>query len=142
MKIQQLSIFAENKPGHIAAPAACWRKTASTSEPCRWPTPSNSESCASSCPTRKRRPKSWRRRATWSSHGSPGRGSGRPSRGLSKILTAFDQTTINIEYMYAFPFGQGERAVLIFRFNDPDGAAAALKAAGFNLVSKSELFGR
>jgi hypothetical protein len=28
MKIQQLSIFAENKPGHLAAPAACWRKTA------------------------------------------------------------------------------------------------------------------
>jgi hypothetical protein len=44
--------------------------------------------------------------------------------------------------MYAFPFGHGERAVLIFRFDDPDAAVQALQAAGVNLVAKNDLFAR
>jgi hypothetical protein len=44
--------------------------------------------------------------------------------------------------MYAFPFGEGQRAVLIFRFNDPDGAVSALRAAGVNLITRNELFAR
>ena len=34
MKIQQLSLFLENKPGTSLAPAACWPSTASTSARC------------------------------------------------------------------------------------------------------------
>jgi hypothetical protein len=44
--------------------------------------------------------------------------------------------------MYAFPFGHGERAVLIFRFDDPDAAARALQAADINVLAKNELFSR
>jgi len=53
-----------------------------------------------------------------------------------------ERTTINIEYMYAFPFGHGDRAVLIFRFDHPDGAAQALQASGINVLAKNDLFNR
>jgi hypothetical protein len=54
--------------------------------------------------------------------------------GLSQILEAFQDTDINIEYMYAFPSGRGEKAVLIFRFDKPDSAIDRLKAAGIRVV--------
>jgi hypothetical protein len=48
--------------------------------------------------------------------------------GLARVLEAFDQTGLGIEYMYAFASGQrGQRATLIFRFEDPDKAVAALR---------------
>ena len=37
--------------------------------------------------------------------------------------------------MYAFPFGRGDTAVLIFRFDRPDAAVKLLEAAGVSVVS-------
>ena len=44
--------------------------------------------------------------------------------------------------MYAFTFRRGNRAVLIFRFNDPDGAIKALQARSINVLGSVELFAR
>ena len=41
--------------------------------------------------------------------------------------------------MYAFPFGRGENAVLIFRFNNPDAAIKQLQAAGVSMIMRKEL---
>ena len=41
--------------------------------------------------------------------------------------------------MYAFPFGRGEKATLIFRFDNPDAAIAKLQSAGISLLRHSEL---
>ncbi len=38
MKINQLSVFLENKPGASADPSGCWPRPASTSSRSRWPT--------------------------------------------------------------------------------------------------------
>jgi hypothetical protein len=38
--------------------------------------------------------------------------------GLAKILGLFDKNGINIEYMYALPKRTGDKAVMIFRFDD------------------------
>jgi len=54
--------------------------------------------------------------------------------GLAELLKVFEKTDTNIEYMYAFTFGRGETAVLIFRFNNPDAAIAQLQSAGVNVV--------
>jgi len=62
--------------------------------------------------------------------------------GLAEVLAAFDGTEINIEYMYAFTFGRGETAVLIFRFNNPDAAIEQLQARGVNVVGSAEVYGR
>jgi hypothetical protein len=59
--------------------------------------------------------------------------------GLADILEDLDGTGINIEYMYAFPNACDNRAILIFRFSDPDAAIARLQAAGVNLLPSDEL---
>jgi len=60
--------------------------------------------------------------------------------GLAGLLDTFQAGNINIEYMYAFTFGRENRAVLIFRFNDPDGAIALLQAAGINVLNGVEVY--
>jgi len=63
--------------------------------------------------------------------------------GLAKVLAAFEQAGLSIEYMYASGVGvHGKTAALLFRVEDPDGAAAKLAAAGVPLVSAEELFRR
>ena len=140
MKIHQISLFAENKPGHIAAPARLlalegidirslyladtqqygilrmivsdWRKAAGILEANGFAA-KVTEVLAVEVPDR------------------PG--------GLADVLEALDGTGINIEYMYAFPYTRGDQAILIFRFNDPDAAIAQLQTAGINLLASDEL---
>ena len=59
--------------------------------------------------------------------------------GLTGILAALDGMDINIEYMYAFPRFRADKAILIFRFADPDAAIACLQAAGINVLASEEL---
>ena len=60
--------------------------------------------------------------------------------GLAGILEIFEDSGINIEYMYAFTFGRQGKAVLIFRFDKPDEAIARLQAAGVNVVESVEVY--
>jgi hypothetical protein len=62
--------------------------------------------------------------------------------GMAGLLRVFEKTDINIEYMYAFTFGRGDTAVLIFRFDNPDAAIARLQSAGINVVGSAEVYGR
>ncbi|HMD85757.1 MAG TPA: ACT domain-containing protein [Terriglobia bacterium] len=59
--------------------------------------------------------------------------------GLAELLGVFEQAGINIEYMYAFTFGRGDTAVMIFRFDDPDAAITRLQSAGINVVGSTDL---
>ena len=59
--------------------------------------------------------------------------------GLADLLRVLQGSRINIEYMYAFPFIRGERAVLVFRFDQPDAAIAVLRAGGINVLDSSAL---
>ena len=61
--------------------------------------------------------------------------------GLTGLLEVFEAGDINIEYMYAFTFGRQDRAVLIFRLNDPDAAIAHMQAAGVNVLDGVEVYG-
>ncbi|MGD0788426.1 MAG: ACT domain-containing protein [Terracidiphilus sp.] len=140
MKIHQISLFAENKPGHIAAPARLlaqegidirsmyladtqqygilrmivsdWQKAARVLEEQGF-VAKVTEVLAVEVPDR------------------PG--------GLADVLGALEGTGINIEYMYGFPYPVGDEAILIFRFADPDAAIAHLQAAGINLRASEEL---
>ena len=44
--------------------------------------------------------------------------------------------------MYAFTFGRGNQAVLIFRFDDVDAAIIKLQEKGVNFVAGADLFAR
>jgi hypothetical protein len=59
--------------------------------------------------------------------------------GLAGLLEVFEGSGINIEYMYAFTFGREGKAVLIFRFDRPDAAIARLHAEGISVVEDVEL---
>ena len=59
--------------------------------------------------------------------------------GLDSILTVIEDANVNIEYMYAFTSGREDKAVLVFRFEDPDAAAQALQNAGVNLITSMDL---
>lgn len=62
--------------------------------------------------------------------------------GLYEILSVIDKGQVNVEYMYAFTFGRGDRAALIFRFEDPDAAIDLLQANGVNVIGSVDLYSR
>lgn len=54
--------------------------------------------------------------------------------GLHGILHALDSGKINVEYMYAFVERSGEDAVIIFRFDDIEGAIETLTKNGITVL--------
>jgi hypothetical protein len=60
--------------------------------------------------------------------------------GLAAILAALERTQVNLEYMYGFTLAKEGKAMLVFRFDDPDRAIAALQKKGINPVRSVELF--
>jgi len=62
--------------------------------------------------------------------------------GLAELMEVLESSGVNIEYMYAFPFGRGDRAVMIFRFDKPDAAIECLLAAGINVVAGLDVYSK
>ena len=62
--------------------------------------------------------------------------------GLAAILEALEGTGINLEYAYAFTSKAKGHGLLVFRFSDPDGALKVLQARRISAVGKAELFKR
>jgi len=60
--------------------------------------------------------------------------------GLSAILQTLDREEINVEYMYAFVERCGGNAVIIFRFDEIDKAIATLKSKGINILEGERLY--
>jgi len=59
--------------------------------------------------------------------------------GMAGVMQVLDAAGANIEYSYAFSFHRGEKAVLVFRFADNARAEAALKAAGYTTLGEGEV---
>jgi len=140
MKLQQLSLFLENRPGRLAAPlevvAAAginlmtlsladtaqfgilrlivreWEKAKRLLEEAGW-VANLTEVVAVDVLDR------------------PG--------GLANALRVLEGADLNIEYMYAFSLRRGDKAILIFRFEDPDRAIEVLRGAGLHVVGPEEL---
>jgi len=145
MKIKQLSIFAENKPGHLAA---CCRLLAENAVDLRALTVADTQHFGILRVLVKDADQA---RAILEKAGhvvkttevlavevadQPG--------GLVRVLSALEDSPLNplnIEYAYAAPFGRNGKAVLIFRFGDPDAAAQRLRESGIAVLSSKEFFG-
>jgi hypothetical protein len=144
MKLQQLSLFLENKPGQIAAPCRAlakaginiltltladtqqfgilrlivkdWQKAKKAVEDAGCVV-NLAQVLALDVPDR------------------PG--------GLADLLDLLDNAHLDIEYMYAFTGGaHGPKAPLIFRFADPDAAIRVLQTHAISIVSSKDLFAR
>jgi hypothetical protein len=143
VKIQQLSVFVENKPGHLAGPCNLlarsginivtlaladtqqfgilrlivrdWAKAKAVLE-------------AAGCSVKVTEV------LAIEVDDRPG--------GLADVLEAIEKAGVNVEYMYAFATKLGDKAVLVFRFDDADAALVALAGTQVNVVNTVELFGR
>ncbi len=141
MKIHQLSLFVENKPGHLTRPmhlladagldvrtisladteqfgilriiVADWQRAKAVLTDAGYVV-SDTVVLAVEVPDR------------------PG--------GLVQVLDVIEKSATNIEYLYAFPWGRGDQAVIIFRFDDPDAALDVLEKAGFNVLESAALY--
>lgn len=60
--------------------------------------------------------------------------------GLHSIMEALTQDAINVEYLYAFVEKSGQNAVIIFRFDDPEKAIDVLLKHKFTVVPGSKLY--
>ena len=140
MKLHQLSVFSENKPGHVV-------------EPCRLLAREGIDIRALALADTQRFGilrmivSDWERaKALLEQSGAVVKITevlavevpDRPG-GLADVLDALEGTGINIEYMYAFPFVRGEKAVLVFRFDKPDAAMARLAECGIHVLNEGVL---
>ncbi|MFA7692465.1 MAG: ACT domain-containing protein [Candidatus Hydrogenedentes bacterium] len=143
MKIQQLSMFLENKPGHL-------------SEPCRLLAEAGINILTLSVADTQQFGilrlivRDWEKaKQVLESAGGvvnvtevvATEVEDRPG-GLIKILDIIENAGLNIEYMYAFTFRCDDKAVIVFRFDNPDQAIAALQAQNINVVNGVELYDR
>jgi hypothetical protein len=60
--------------------------------------------------------------------------------GLHSILAALLGQAINVEYMYAFIERSGENAIIIFRFNPTEAAIDVLTKSGFTVLSGEKIY--
>ena len=61
--------------------------------------------------------------------------------GLHSILEVLSKNGINVEYLYAFVERSGENAVIIFRFDAPDAAIDVLQKNGLTVLPGAKLYG-
>jgi len=60
--------------------------------------------------------------------------------GLHSILEALDRNNITVEYLYAYVEKSGENAVIIFRFDDSAAATEVLRENSFSVLSGDKLY--
>ena len=61
--------------------------------------------------------------------------------GLASVLRELEPHGISVEYMYAFAMRKGGDAVMVFRFDNMDRGLTVLQAAGINVFKPVDLFG-
>lgn len=60
--------------------------------------------------------------------------------GLADLLDVLDRYCINVEYMYAFSFGRSGKAIMVFRFENPEKALEALAKENIDAIKSIDLF--
>ena len=60
--------------------------------------------------------------------------------GLYSILQVLDQSSVNVEYMYAFVERCGENAVIIFRFDNAEEAIRVLTENGMTVLQGQRVY--
>ena len=59
--------------------------------------------------------------------------------GLANILKSLSERDVNVEYMYGFIEKFTDKALLVFRFDDPEKAGKVLTACGINVVTSKDI---
>lgn len=143
MKIHQLSVFVENRPGHLVAPSRVLADaginivTLSLAE-------------TQNYGVLRLIVRDWQQARQVLADGGfrvtvtevlAVQVEDRPG-GLADVLAPISESGLNVEYMYAFATAADDQAVLVFRFEDPDAALLALQGSGVNFIDDVQLFRR
>ena len=59
--------------------------------------------------------------------------------GLAGVLKVLNKAGVNIEYMYGFVEKSKDKALMVFRFEDPDHAIEVLKKNGLGIVGSKDI---
>jgi hypothetical protein len=140
MKLQQLSIFLENKPGVLREPcdalaaAGIDLLTMSLADTAQF----GILRFIVRDPVRAKRVLEDAGMVVRMTEVIPVEVENRPG-GLARALSAIEQAGLGVEYMYDFgAASRGDKAAIVFRFEDPDAALAALEAAGVRVLTSEE----
>jgi hypothetical protein len=60
--------------------------------------------------------------------------------GLAEVLKQVERAGLSIEYMYPMTYRRNDHPIMVMRFVDPDAAEAQLQQAGLQLVGDVELY--
>jgi len=60
--------------------------------------------------------------------------------GLAHVLENLQNAGMNIEYLYAFVEKSGDKAVVVFRFDDIDAALRAIEKGGVHALSAEQIY--
>ncbi|MGZ6268235.1 MAG: amino acid-binding protein [Candidatus Limnocylindrales bacterium] len=143
MKLQQLSLFVENKPGSLRAP--CEALAAADIDLLTMSLADTSSFGIMRFivrePERARRVLEEAGMVARVSEVVPVEVENKPG-GLAAVLAAIEAAGLAVEYMYDFgAASHGGNAAIIFRFENPDAALAALQAAGVRVLTSEEVLG-
>jgi hypothetical protein len=140
MKIKQLSVFLENKPGALSAPCRLLAKAGINIQTCALADAREFGILRLVVEDTDKARRLLQRNGfavkvtdviALEVADKPG--------GLAAILDALEGTGINVEYAYSLS-GQGRgHALLLFRFSDPNAALKVLKDRNINTVGSEEL---
>lgn len=61
--------------------------------------------------------------------------------GLADVLKILSDHDLNVEYMYGFMEKSSDKALMVFRFDEPERAGKVLTAAGVNVVTRKDIQG-
>jgi hypothetical protein len=144
MKLRQLSLFLENRPGQLRAPCEALGRagidilTMSLADTAQFG-------------ILRLIVRDWERaRAVLEAAGMvvnvaevvPIEVDDRPG-GLAAALAALEAAGVGVEYMYAFASGpRPGKAAIVFRFDDADRAIAAVRERGLRVLDAEELLGK
>jgi hypothetical protein len=59
--------------------------------------------------------------------------------GLADVLRVISTNQLNVEYMYGFTLRKSDRALMVFRFDDPEKAAKTLQANQIRIIRGSDI---
>jgi hypothetical protein len=140
MKLQQLSLFLENKPGVLREPCAALAAagidllTMSLADTAQF----GILRFIVRDPVRAKRVLEEAGMVVRMTEVVPVEVENQPG-GLARALAAIEKAGLGVEYMYDFgAASRGGKAAIVFRFEDPDAALMALQAAGVRVLSVEE----
>ena len=140
MKIKQLSVFLENKPGALSAPCRLLAKARINIQTCSLADTREFGILRLVVEDTEKAKRLLQRNgfAVKVTEVIALEVDDRPG-GLAAILDALEGTGINVEYAYSLAGRTKGHALLLFRFSDPNAALQVLKQRNINTVGSEEL---